>query len=42
MWNVWAQCFEGVVLINEGRVTRARKLLQSALERLPAPGFITT
>jgi len=39
MWNVWAQCFEGVVLIKRGESHAGSQLLQSALERLPAPGF---
>ncbi len=39
MWNVWAQCFEGVVLIKRGDHRAGSDLLQSALERLPAPGF---
>jgi predicted ATPase/DNA-binding winged helix-turn-helix (wHTH) protein len=39
MWNGWAQCFEGVVLIKRGEHGAGAQLLQSALERLPAPGF---
>jgi predicted ATPase/DNA-binding winged helix-turn-helix (wHTH) protein len=39
MWIVWAQCFEGVVLIKRGESHAGSQLLQSALERLPAPGF---
>jgi ABC transporter substrate binding protein len=39
MWNVWAQCFEGVVLIKRGESLAGSQLLQSALERLPTPGF---
>src|SRR5882724_7787808 len=39
MWNLWAQCFEGVVLIKRGESHAGSQLLQSALERLPAPGF---
>src|SRR5882724_11504093 len=39
MWNGWAQCFEGVVLIKRGESQAGSQLLQSALERLPAPGF---
>jgi len=39
MWNGWAQCFEGVVLIKRGESHAGSQLLQSALERLPAPGF---
>ena len=39
MWNGWAQCFEGVVLIKRGESHAGSQLLQSALERLPALGF---
>src|SRR4029450_7758887 len=39
MWNVWAQCLEGVLLIKRGESHAGSQLLQSALERLPAPGF---
>src|SRR6266446_2623944 len=39
MWNGWAQCFEGVVLIKRGESHAGSQLLQSALGRLPAPGF---
>jgi predicted ATPase len=39
MWNGWAQCFEGVVLIKRGESHAGSQLLQSALERLPAPAF---
>src|SRR2546422_3540876 len=39
MWNGWAQCFEGVVVIKRGESHAGSQLLQSALERLPAPGF---
>src|SRR5229473_5541381 len=37
MWNVWAKCFEGVLLIKRGENHAGSQLLQSALERLPEP-----
>jgi hypothetical protein len=42
VWNDMAQCFEGAVLISEGINGAGSQLLQSALERLPEPTFITT
>jgi predicted ATPase len=36
-WNVWAQCFEGILLIRRGDHGAGSQLLQSALERLPEP-----
>jgi predicted ATPase/DNA-binding winged helix-turn-helix (wHTH) protein len=39
MWNVWAQCFEGVLLIKPGDHRAGSQSLQSALERLPEPVF---
>jgi len=39
MWNVWAKCFEGVLLIKRGENRAGSQLLQSALERLPEAGF---
>jgi predicted ATPase/DNA-binding winged helix-turn-helix (wHTH) protein len=38
-WNVWAQCFEGILLIKRGKNLTGSQLLQSALERLPEPSF---
>jgi predicted ATPase/DNA-binding winged helix-turn-helix (wHTH) protein len=38
-WNVWAQCFEGILLIKRGENLTGSQLLQSALERLPEPSF---
>jgi predicted ATPase/DNA-binding winged helix-turn-helix (wHTH) protein len=39
VWTVWAQCFEGVLLIKRGENGSGPQLLQSALERLPEPAF---
>jgi predicted ATPase/DNA-binding winged helix-turn-helix (wHTH) protein len=39
IWNVWAQCFEGILLIKRGKNLTGSQLLQSALERLPEPSF---
>src|SRR5207253_4679827 len=39
IWNVWAQCFEGILLIRRGDNLAGSQLLQSALERLPEPSF---
>ena len=39
IWNVWAQCFKGVLLIKRGDDSAGSQLLQSALERLPAPAL---
>jgi predicted ATPase len=39
MWNVWAKCFQGVLLIKRGENRAGSQLLQSALERLPETGF---
>jgi len=39
IWKVWAQCFEGVLLIKRGDDSAGSRLLQSALERLPEPAF---
>ena len=37
VWNVWAQCFEGVLLIRRGHESAGSQLLQVALERLSEP-----
>jgi len=37
--KVWAQCFEGVLLIKRGDNSAGSQLLQSALERLPEPAL---
>jgi predicted ATPase/DNA-binding winged helix-turn-helix (wHTH) protein len=39
VWNAWAQCFEGVVLIKRGNHGVGSQVLQSALERLPEPAI---
>jgi len=39
IWNVWAQCFKGVVLIKQGEHGAGAQLLQSGLERLPEPAI---
>src|SRR5882724_1937050 len=39
IWNVWAQCFKGVVLIKRGDHGAGAQLLQSGLERLPEPAI---
>jgi len=39
VWTVWAQCFEGVLLIKRGEHGPGSQLLHSALERLPEPAF---
>src|SRR5882672_6036186 len=39
IWNVWAQCFKGVVLIKRGEHGAGAQLLQSGLERLPEPAI---
>src|SRR6266568_4761749 len=39
IWNVWAQCFKGVVLIKRGERRAGAQLLQSGLERLPEPAI---
>jgi predicted ATPase len=38
-WSVWAQCFEGILLIKRGENLTGSQLLQSALKRLPEPSF---
>ena len=38
-WNVWARCFEGILLIKRGKNLTGSQLLQSALERLPESSF---
>jgi predicted ATPase/DNA-binding winged helix-turn-helix (wHTH) protein len=38
-WKVWAQCFEGILLIKRGENLPGSHLIQSALERLPEPSF---
>ena len=38
-WSVWAQCFEGILLIKRGENLTGSQLLQLALERLPEPSF---
>jgi len=37
IWNAWAQCFEGILLIKRGDNRAGSRLLQSGLERLPEP-----
>jgi predicted ATPase/DNA-binding winged helix-turn-helix (wHTH) protein len=37
VWKIWAQCFEGVLLIKRGDDSAGSQLLQSALEMLPEP-----
>ena len=39
IWKVWAQCYEGIVLIKRGDHRTGSDLLQSALGRLPGPSF---
>jgi predicted ATPase/DNA-binding winged helix-turn-helix (wHTH) protein len=39
VWNVWAQCFEGILLIKRGDHRAGAQLLQATLERLPEPAF---
>ena len=39
VWEVWAQCFEGAMLIERGDHRAGSQLLQVALERLPEPAF---
>jgi predicted ATPase/DNA-binding winged helix-turn-helix (wHTH) protein len=39
VWNAWAQCFEGIVLIKRGDHGAGSQRLQSALERLPEPSL---
>ena len=39
IWNVWAQCFEGILLIKRGDHLTGSQLLQSALEGLPESAF---
>jgi predicted ATPase len=39
VWNAWAQCFEGALLIKRGDNRAGSQLLQSALERLPKPAL---
>jgi predicted ATPase len=39
MWNVWTQCFKGVLLIKRGDDSAGSRLLQAALERLPEPAL---
>jgi tetratricopeptide (TPR) repeat protein len=37
IWNVWAQCFEGILLVKRGDNRAGSRLLQSGLERLSEP-----
>jgi predicted ATPase len=37
IWNGWAQCFEGILLIKRGDNRAGSRVLQSGLERLPEP-----
>ena len=37
IWNVWAQCFEGILLVKRGDNRAGSRLLQSSLERLSEP-----
>ena len=39
VWNAWAQCFEGALLIKRGDSRAGSQVLQSALERLPEPAL---
>jgi len=39
IWEAWAQCFEGVLLIRRGDHRAGSQKLQSALERLPKPAL---
>jgi predicted ATPase len=39
VWTVWAQCFEGVLLIKRGETGAGSQSLQLALERLPEPAI---
>ena len=39
VWTVWAQCFEGAVLIKRGDHGAGSRVLRSALERLPEPAI---
>jgi predicted ATPase/DNA-binding winged helix-turn-helix (wHTH) protein len=39
IWNVWAQCFEAVLLIKQGENRSGSELLQTALEGLPEAAF---
>jgi predicted ATPase len=39
VWNAWAQCFEGAVLIKRGDNRAGSQLLRSALERLREPAI---
>ena len=39
VWDAWARCFEGVLLIKRGDDRAGAQLLQSALERLPEPAL---
>ena len=39
VWTVWAQCFEGILLIKKGENGSGPQLLQSALEKLPEPAI---
>ena len=42
IWNVWAQCFEGILLIKRGDNRAGSQLLQSASRDYRSPPFITT
>jgi predicted ATPase/DNA-binding winged helix-turn-helix (wHTH) protein len=39
VWNAWAQCFEGTVLIKRGNHGAGSQRLQSGLGRLPEPAI---
>ena len=42
VWNVWAQCFEGVLRIKRGDDRRARNCFSRPSRDCPSPPFITT
>jgi predicted ATPase/DNA-binding winged helix-turn-helix (wHTH) protein len=39
IWTIWAQCFEGILVIKRGDHRAGSQLLQSALEGLPESAF---
>jgi predicted ATPase len=39
IWKVWAECYEGILLIKRGDHRAGSDVIQSALERLPGPIF---
>jgi hypothetical protein len=38
-WNIWAQCFDGVLLIKRGQSVAGSRLLRAALAGLPEAAF---